>query len=66
MGESHPHFHAHLVPRTAVMPKDAKAWGVFDLQRAAQAGEIEVDFDKARATVEALREALAKDPPPSF
>lgn len=66
MGESHPHFHAHLVPRTAVMPKDAKAWGVFDLQRAAQAGEIEVDFDKARATVEALREALANDPPPSF
>ena len=42
MGESHPHFHAHMVPRTPQMPKDAKAWGVFDLQRAAGAGEITV------------------------
>lgn len=64
MGESHPHFHAHLVPRTATMPKDAKAWGVFDLQRAAMAGEITVDPEAARKTIEALRDALAKDPPP--
>lgn len=64
MGESHPHFHGHLVPRTAQMPKDAKAWGVFDLQRAANAGEIEVDHQKAKATIEALREALRNDPPP--
>src|SRR5258708_891145 len=35
MGESSPHFHAHMVPRTATMPRDAKAWGVFDLERAA-------------------------------
>ena len=34
MGESHPHFHAHMVPRYATMPRDAKAWSVFDLQRA--------------------------------
>ena len=29
MGESHPHFHAHMVPRYATMPRDAKAWSVF-------------------------------------
>src|SRR5260221_14663600 len=23
MGESHPHFHAHMVPRYATMPRDA-------------------------------------------
>jgi diadenosine tetraphosphate (Ap4A) HIT family hydrolase len=34
MGESHPHFHAHMVPRYATMPREAKAWSVFDLQRA--------------------------------
>src|SRR5262245_8327470 len=37
MGESSPHFHAHLVPRYRAMPLDAKGWSVFDLQRAAQA-----------------------------
>ncbi|HVV16477.1 MAG TPA: HIT domain-containing protein [Polyangia bacterium] len=40
LGESSPHFHAHLVPRYAEMPRDAKAWAAFDLQRAARAGEI--------------------------
>ena len=40
LGESSPHFHAHLVPRYAEMPKGAKAWAAFDLQRAARAGEI--------------------------
>jgi len=64
MGESHPHFHAHLVPRTATMPKDAKAWAVFDLQRAAIAGEITVDPAAAKAAIEALRAALRDDPPP--
>src|SRR6201999_1146688 len=43
MGESFPHFHAHMVPRYARMPNEAKAWGVFDLQRAVGAGEIAVD-----------------------
>ena len=65
MGESHPHFHAHLVPRYAAMPKDAKAWGVFDLQRAAGAGEITVDVAEVRRVTEALRAALAADPPPA-
>lgn len=64
MGESWPHFHAHMVPRYAVMPKDAKAWGVFDLQRAAAAGEIVVDEEKVAAANEAYRRALAKRPPP--
>jgi len=40
LGESSPHFHAHLVPRYAEMPKGAKAWAAFDLQRAARAGEL--------------------------
>lgn len=65
MGESHPHFHAHMVPRSASMPKDAKAWGVFDLQRAAGAGEITVDLDEVRRLTRAYREALASDPPPA-
>ncbi|MFO0555714.1 MAG: hypothetical protein U0271_45480 [Polyangiaceae bacterium] len=59
MGESWPHFHAHLVPRYATMPKDAKAWGVFDLLRAATAGEITVDPAEVKRLVAAYRAALA-------
>jgi diadenosine tetraphosphate (Ap4A) HIT family hydrolase len=62
MGESSPHFHAHMVPRYASMPKDAKAWGVFDLQRAAKAGEITVDAAEVRRIAEAYRHALAIRP----
>ncbi len=62
MGESHPHFHAHLVPRYATMAKDAKAWGVFDLQRAAAAGEITVDAAEVARISEAYRRALAEAP----
>lgn len=65
MGESHPHFHAHMVPRLASMPKGAKAWGVFDLQRAAAAGEIPpADPAEVARVNEAYRAALAKAPPP--
>ena len=64
MGESSPHFHAHMVPRTPAMPKDAKAWGVFDLQRAAAAGEIEVDLAAARALSARYRDTLLANPPP--
>ncbi|MBM4437352.1 MAG: hypothetical protein FJ029_08980 [Actinobacteria bacterium] len=64
MGESAPHFHGHLVPRYAQMAKDAKAWAVFDLQRAAIAGEISVDETEVRRIVAAYREALRKDPAP--
>jgi diadenosine tetraphosphate (Ap4A) HIT family hydrolase len=65
MGESSPHFHAHLVPRTATMPKDAKGWGVFDLERAARAGEIAVDDAEVRRVVAAYALALAESPPPA-
>ena len=64
MGESAPHFHAHMVPRYASMPKDAKAWAVFDLQRAAKAGEIAVDLAEARRVEEAYGRALATSPVP--
>lgn len=66
MGESHPHFHAHLVPRYAEMPKDAKAWGVFDLQRASGAGEIAVDEAEVARVSAAFAEALRKAPPPTL
>lgn len=64
MGESSPHFHAHLVPRTASMPKDAKGWGVFDLERAAKAGEIVVDLNESRRIAAAYAKALVENPPP--
>jgi diadenosine tetraphosphate (Ap4A) HIT family hydrolase len=59
MGESSPHFHAHMVPRYATMPKNAKAWGVFDLERAAKAGEISVDPADVSRVSEAYRLALS-------
>lgn len=66
MGESSPHFHAHMVPRYAAMPKDAKAWAVFDLDRAARAGEITPAEPAEVARVsEAYRQALSANPPPS-
>jgi diadenosine tetraphosphate (Ap4A) HIT family hydrolase len=43
LGEMEPHFHAHMVPRYPTMPRDAAGFGVFDLQRAARAGEVRVD-----------------------
>ncbi len=64
MGESSPHFHAHMVPRTASMPKDAKGWGVFDLERAAKAGEIVADDVEAKRIAIAYALALAENPPP--
>jgi diadenosine tetraphosphate (Ap4A) HIT family hydrolase len=60
MGESSPHFHAHMVPRYASMPREARAWAVFDLERAAKAGEIAVDAAEVRRIAEAYRRALAK------
>jgi diadenosine tetraphosphate (Ap4A) HIT family hydrolase len=64
MGESHPHFHAHMVPRYATMPRDAKAWSVFDLQRAVGAGELSVDVAEIQRVSEAYRRALATQPRP--
>ena len=65
MGESSPHFHCHLVPRYAEMPKDAKGWAVFDLLRASQAGEVQVDSSEIARVNEAYREALVTAPPPA-
>jgi diadenosine tetraphosphate (Ap4A) HIT family hydrolase len=65
MGESHPHFHCHMVPRYPETPKGAKAWAVFDLQRAATAGEITVDAAEVARISERYRAALAKNPPPA-
>ena len=64
MGESSPHFHAHMVPRYPVMPKNARAWDVFDLQRASAAGELPVDEQKSHDVAEAYRRALTDRPPP--
>jgi diadenosine tetraphosphate (Ap4A) HIT family hydrolase len=63
LGESHPHFHCHMVPRYAEMPRGAKAWAVFDLQRAAGAGEITVDAAEVLRLSEAYARALAANPP---
>jgi len=61
MGESHPHFHMHLVPRYATMPREARGWSAFDLQRAVGAGEVSVDAAEvarvAAAYAHALRDA---------
>ena len=64
MVETFPHFHAHMVPRYAKMPNDAKAWNVFDLQRAAVAGEIVVDHVDVQRITEAFRATLELTPPP--
>jgi len=64
MGESHPHFHAHMVPRYATMPRDAKAWSVFDLQRAVGAGEVAIDRAEIARLSETYRQALAAAPRP--
>ena len=65
MGESSPHFHGHLVPRYAQMPKDAKGWSVFDLERAAKAGELQVDAAEVARIRLAFEDALRREPPPA-
>jgi diadenosine tetraphosphate (Ap4A) HIT family hydrolase len=64
LGESFPHFHCHMVPRYPVMAKEAKAWGVFDLQRAALSGEVVVDEFDVQEVSDAYRNALITFPPP--
>jgi len=65
LGESQQHLHCHMVPRYAEMPRDARAWDVFDLQRAVQAGEIPEADPLATARIhEAFAEALRREPPP--
>lgn len=64
LGESWPHLHCHMVPRYATMPKDAKAWAVFDLQRAASAGEVVTDEAEVQRISRAYARALADRTPP--
>ncbi len=65
MGESSPHFHGHLVPRFAQMPKDAKGWSVFDLERAAKAGEVQAAPAEVARVRLAFEDALRRDPLPA-
>jgi diadenosine tetraphosphate (Ap4A) HIT family hydrolase len=65
LGESHPHFHAHMVPRYATMPREAHAWSVFDLQRAVGANEVAVDLEEVARISAAFQTALRSEPPPS-
>jgi diadenosine tetraphosphate (Ap4A) HIT family hydrolase len=65
MGESFPHFHGHMVPRYAEMHGDAKAWGVFDLQRQAGAGLVTVDAAEVAGIIERYKARLAAAPPPA-
>jgi diadenosine tetraphosphate (Ap4A) HIT family hydrolase len=65
LGEATPHFHAHLVPRYAQMPKEAKGWAVFDLERAAKVGEIDIDAAEVQRLVGDFRSALRAAPPPT-
>ncbi len=62
MGESHPHFHAHMVPRYAAMPRDAKGWSVFDLQRAVGAGDVPIDLRAVAEVSASYRRALVEHP----
>jgi len=63
MGESFPHFHAHMVPRYAEMPDGAKAFAVFDLPRRAAAGEVAADEREVERITLAYRRALEANPP---
>jgi diadenosine tetraphosphate (Ap4A) HIT family hydrolase len=65
LGEAVPHFHGHLVPRYAHMPKEAKGWSVFDLERAAKAGEVQSDALEVTRLQLAFGDALRRDPPPA-
>ncbi|MFN8526901.1 MAG: hypothetical protein U0821_27670 [Chloroflexota bacterium] len=63
LGESFPHFHAHMVPKYAEMPGDAKAFQVFALSGKAAAGEIKVDAAQVAGIITRYREALKAGPP---
>jgi hypothetical protein len=53
------------VPRYARMPHDAKGWSVFDLERAAKAGEIESDTAEVARVRQVFADALRREPPPA-
>ena len=60
LGEAVPHFHCHLVPRYSDAPKIG--WNLFDLQRAAKAGEVVVPETQVARVIEDYRLALAENP----
>lgn len=64
LGETYQHFHAHMVPRSAEMPKGAKGWSVFDLERAARDGEIEIRDAEMLRVISEYRVLLSKRPAP--
>ncbi len=64
LGESQHHLHVHMVPRYADMPKGARGWSVFDLERAAAAGEIAAVPAEAERVHRAFADALRRQPPP--
>lgn len=64
LGESSPHFHAHLVPRYEMMPLGAKAWSVFDLERAVKAGEIPDEPERVAELSRRFVRALEERPLP--
>jgi hypothetical protein len=53
-----------MVPRYPSMPRDARGWGVFDLQRAVATGEVPLDRAEVARLSEAYRRALATAPRP--
>ena len=65
LGETSPHFHGHLVPRYATMPEQARGWAVFDLERAARAGEVSLDPAHVERVTRAFARALERNPPPA-
>ncbi|MEZ0313797.1 MAG: HIT family protein [Myxococcota bacterium] len=62
LGEAVPHLHVHMVPRYVTMPKGAKGWPVFDLQRAGKVGEIVVPSDRVEKISRAFAAALSQPP----
>ncbi len=60
LGEAVPHLHVHMVPRYVTMPKDVRGWPVFDLQRAAKAGELSVPSDRVEKLSRAYAAALQR------
>jgi diadenosine tetraphosphate (Ap4A) HIT family hydrolase len=64
LGERYPHFHAHMIPRYSAMPRGASGFAVFDLQRAAAAGEVEIDPAEVARLSAAYAAALGADPIP--
>jgi len=56
LGEMHPHFHCHLVPRAE---DGVKGWPLFSQQAEAAAGRVVVDAARVAAICAAVKAALA-------